>query len=191
MSRLDREKWNQRYAEESYRKNNPVDLVAKWLPQIPVGKALDVACGAGRNALFLAQAGFQVDAIDISPVGLERARSSAGELGLEVNWIEHDLDQSFDFASDYELILVMWFVNLGLVERLCDCLAPGGFLLCQEHLVTDEAVIGPGHNDYRVASGELRRAAAGLELLAYEELVEDTDEGERLASARLVACRPR
>ena len=94
MSNLDREKWNQRYVEDSYRKNNPVTLLQDWLPDIPRGKALDVACGAGRNTICLAQAGYRVDAIDISPEGLKKARQKAAEQGLEVNWIEHDLDQS-------------------------------------------------------------------------------------------------
>jgi tellurite methyltransferase len=73
MSKLDRDKWNQRYAEDSYRKTNPVTLLEDWLPKLPVGRALDVACGAGRNALFLARAGFTVDAIDISHAGFKLA----------------------------------------------------------------------------------------------------------------------
>ena len=71
MSTEDRDKWNQRYAEDSYRKSNPVSLLSNWLPEIPVGRALDVACGAGRNSIFMAEAGFQVDAIDISREGLK------------------------------------------------------------------------------------------------------------------------
>lgn len=188
MSKLDRDKWDQRYTEDSYRKNNPVNLVQDWLPEKPLGKALDVACGAGRNALFLAAAGYQVDAIDISPEGLKKARQSASGQGLEINWIEHDLDQPFEFDRDYDVILVMWFVNLGLVTHLCDCLASGGLLVCEEHLITDQAVIGPGTDDYRVAPGALRKAVAGLELLLYEESIETGEEdGERVASARVVA----
>jgi SAM-dependent methyltransferase len=130
MSKQDLEKWNQRYAEDSYRKGNPVTLVEDWLPEIPVGKALDVACGAGRNALYLARFGHRVDAIDISPEGLKIARQRAAEQDLEINWIAHDFDQPFDFDTDYDLILVMWYVNLALVTRLCGCLAPGGYLIC-------------------------------------------------------------
>ena len=188
MSKLDREKWNQRYAEDSYRKNNPVTLLQDWLPELPVGKALDVACGAGRNTIYLAQAGYRVDAIDISSAGLEKAQQSAIGQGLEINWIEHDLDQPFEFDRDYDVILVMWFVNLGLVTRLCDCLAPGGLLLCEEHLITDEDVIGPTSDNYRIAPGALRQAVSGLELLLYEESIETgEDDGERVASARVVA----
>lgn len=186
MSKQDRNKWNQRYAESSYHKNNPVTLVEDWLPGIPVGRALDVACGAGRNAIFLAQAGYQVDAIDISPVGLSLARKNAENLGLSINWIEQDLDQAYPFDTAYDLIIVMWYVNLELITRLCDCLAPGGYLICEEHLITDQEVIGPTSLNYRVAPGELREAVSGVGVLLYEESIEMNAEGDQVASARVV-----
>ena len=187
MSKQDRNKWNQRYAEGSYHKNNPVTLVEDWLPGLPVGRALDVACGAGRNAILLAQAGYQVDAIDISPEGLNLARQNAENQGLSINWIEHDLDQPYYFDTDYDLIIVMWYVNLGLISRLCDCLAKGAYLVCEEHLITDQDVIGPTSLNYRVAPGDLREAVSGLDVLFYEESIETNSEGEQVASARVVA----
>ena len=186
MSKQDRNKWNQRYAEGCYHKNNPVTLVEDWLPGLPVGRALDVACGAGRNSLFLAQAGYQVDAIDISREGLNLARQKAENQGLSINWIEQDLDQFFQFDTDYDLIIVMWYVNLGLLSRLCNCLAPGGYLLCEEHLATDLKVIGPTSLIYRVAPGDLREAVSGFDVLLYEESIEMNAEGEQVASARVV-----
>ena len=187
MSKQDRDKWNQRYAENSYNKNNPVVLLEEWLPQVPTGKALDVACGAGRNSILMARSGFQVDAIDISAEGLRKAGLLAEQLGLSVNWIEHDLDQDFPFDTDYSLIAVMWFVNLELVKRLCGCLAAGGYLICEEHLLTDQEVIGPTSPQFRVAPGALREAVSDLELLLYQESIETGSDGERVASARVVA----
>ena len=187
MSKQDRDKWNQRYAEDSYRKNNPVTLLENWLPRLPVGRALDVACGAGRNAVFLAQAGYQVDAVDISAEGLDRARREVESLELDINWIEQDLDQPYQFDTNYDVIIVMWYVNLGLISQLCGCLAPGGYLLCEEHLITDQQVIGPTNLNYRVAPGALVDAASVLDILLYQESIEMVDEGEQVASARLVA----
>ena len=187
MSDRDRDKWNRRYAAGSYHNNNPVAFLADWVARMPVGRALDVACGAGRNAVLLAQAGYQVDAIDISSEGLALARQHAEALGLRINWIEQDLDRPYRFDTDYDLIVMMWYVNPGLLSRLCNSLAPGGYLLCEEHLVTDEDVIGPTGPDYRVAPGELRKAVSGLEVLLYEEAIRTTAEKELIASARLVA----
>ncbi len=186
MSKQDLDKWNQRYAEDSYHKNNPVTLLEEWLPRLPVGRALDVACGAGRNSIFLARAGFMVDAIDISPEGLSLAEGEAANQGLTINWIEHDLDQPYPFDSNYDLIVVMWFVDLGLITRLCDSLAPGGYLLAEEHLITDQAVIGPTSSNFRVAPGDLREAVSRLEILFYEESVVKISEVEQVASARVV-----
>ena len=189
MSEEDREKWNRRYAEDSYNKRNPVTLLEQWLPRLRAGKALDVACGAGRNALALARAGFDVAAIDISAEGLAQARAAAAAENLAIEWIEHDLDEPYPFAQDYDLILVLWYVDLDLLRRLCDCLAPGGTLISEEHLETDEDVIGPQSAEFRVAPGALRAAAAGLEILQYSESVETAADGARIASAQLVARR--
>jgi hypothetical protein len=81
----------------------------------------------------------------------------------------------------------MWYVDLALITRLCDCLAPGGYLLCEEHLITDQESIGPGNASFRVAPGELREAVSGLNILLYEESIESIPEGGQVASARVVA----
>lgn len=189
MSEQDRIKWNQRYAGNTYRKGNPVSLLEDWLPRLPAGKALDVACGAGRNAIRLAQAGFEVDAIDISAEGLELGRQKAASLGLEISWIEHDLDLPYPFDTDYQVILILWYVDLELVARLAGCLAPGGYLLCEEHLQTDAEVVGPGNRNFRVAPGALRGAVADLEVLLDRESIRENEMGEAMASARIVARR--
>ena len=186
MSKQDRDKWNQRYAEDDRHSNSPAILVEDWLSRLPVGRALDVACGAGRNAIFLAQAGYQVDAVDISREGLSLARQRAETLGLGINWIEQDLDEAYQFDSDYDLIIVFGYVNLSLINRLCDCLNKGGYLLCEEHLITDLEVSGPTSQKYRVAPGELLKAVSGVEVLLYEDLIEKNAEADRIAKARLV-----
>ncbi len=191
MSKEDRDKWNRRYADDSYRKSNPVTLLEDWLPQVPVGRALDVACGAGRNAIFMARAGFDVDAIDISHQGLDRARQNAQSQGFHINWIEHDLDQVYEFETGYNLIVVMWYVNLPLITSLCDKLAPGGYLLCEEHLRVEQEVIGPGNPNYRVEPGAVRKAVKGLDILSCQESIEQNAEAEQVASARIVARNTR
>jgi SAM-dependent methyltransferase len=190
MSKLDRDKWDRRYADSSYRRGNPVTLLQEWLPRLAVGKALDVACGAGRNAIAMARAGFRVDAIDISGIGLELARKEAASLDLDINWIEHDLEQPYDFDTDYDLIVVLWYVNLPLIARLGECLKPGGYLLCEEHLVAGGELAGPENPRFRVAPGALETAAEGLDVMLYEETASTNDNGEPMASARLVARKP-
>jgi len=190
VSREDRQKWDERHGERADRTDEPGEFLKEWLSELPRGKALDVACGRGRNALYLARENFQVDAIDISPVAIEQARTSALAEGLRVNWIVHDLDTPYDFARDYDLILVMWYLDLPLIGRLCRCLAPGGLLLCEEHLATDRVVAGPRNPAFRVAPGELLQAVAGNDIRYYDESVGGDASGDLIARARLVVAGP-
>jgi tellurite methyltransferase len=200
MSEQDRNKWDRRYAEDSQRKRiHPGELISQWVDKLPVGRALDVACGLGQKSIYLAQAGFQVDAIDVSAIGLDQAKQAAEAEGLAINWIQHDLDLPYEFGSNYDVIIVMWYVDLSLIRRLCDQLAPGGYLLCEEHLACDLAsseligstLIGPGNPDFRVAPNALREAVSDFDVCYYDEYVGVSDDhqdskGSLISRAQLV-----
>src|SRR5690606_12739643 len=143
----ERDKWDERYRAGSYSgRTHPTALLADRLDELPRGRALDVACGAGRNALYLAAAGYRVDALDISPIGLERGREAAATHNLDVRWIEADLDDDPDAAlpdERYQLIVWVRYVNAALIGPLVRRLALGGCLLCEQHLVSSAEVVGP------------------------------------------------
>ncbi len=187
MSSEERERWDEKYRSGSYAgRRHPTALLVEHLPQTP-GRALDVACGAGRNSLFLAARGWRVDGIDISPVGLARARERADEEGLDVRWIEADLDDPDALPpGPYDLIVMVRFVNRDLLPHLLARLAPGGILLVEQHLQSAEDVIGPKRSRFRLRHNELLRtvlaAAGGAGRVVYyrEGLVTDPD--GRLAS---------
>jgi SAM-dependent methyltransferase len=188
MSQIDRDKWNRRYSEGAYTgRTHPSVYLAEQVGDLPVGRALDVACGAGRNALFLAGLGYDVIAVDISREGLQRGRQRARELGVTVNWLEHDLDEPLYLEGEFQLILLFRYVDLSLIPALASLLAPGGILLCEEHLDSSEDVIGPTNPAFRVRPGELERAAAGLEILHREEAVVTEPDGRLAALSRLTA----
>lgn len=191
MSEEDRSKWDQRYAEDSHRKRTqPGEFIAQWIDRVTVGKALDVACGLGQKSMFLAETGFQVDAIDVSAIGLERASQQAVAQGLDINWVQHDLDQPYDFSQKYDLILVMWYVDLPLIRRLCEQLAPGGYLLCEEHLACDNEsgeFIGPKNASFRVAPNALREAVVGFDVCYYDEYVGVSEDHQVLGQASEVS----
>lgn len=200
MSRAERDKWDERYRAGSYRgRTHPTALVADWLGQLPRGRALDVACGAGRNALFLAAHGYRVDALDISPEGLERGREVAVARGLDVRWIEADLDGDLDAAlpaERYDLIVWVRYVNAGLMVPLVQRLAPGGCLLCEQHLVATGAVVGPSGARFRLAPNALLGAFLGaadredsLVVRFYREGPVTDPDGRPAVLAQLVGCR--
>lgn len=188
MSNADRKKWNDRYRTGAYQeRDRPSEFLTRWLPQISSGRALDVACGAGRNALYLAEAGFTVDAVDVSGEGLARAKASACDRGITVNWIELDLDTGIPGDDRYDLILMIRYVNPTLLRSLTERLRPGGYLLCEEHLVTTAEVIGPENPRFRVQPGELEKAASQMHVVFCEETLHADPDGRSVALARLVA----
>jgi SAM-dependent methyltransferase len=161
------------------------------VPEGGRGRALDVACGAGRNALHLATHGFSVTALDISTVALARGRRAAAERGLDVEWLCADLDEELDGAlphGGFDVIVWVRYVNRTLLPHLVARLNVGGLLLCEQHLITDDAeVAGPTSARFRLAPGELERAAQSLSVLhSYDGPVVDPD-GRRVALAQLVA----
>lgn len=195
MSEQDRNKWNQRYAEGAYAdRQHPSELLVQALTERDgkwTGKALDVACGAGRNALYLAEKGFSVTAIDVSDEALRRAARAARDRQLVVEWVNRDLDAVVDLEETYQFISMIRYVNSQLLSAAARAIGEGGLLVVEEHLQTDADVIGPRSPEFRVAPGELAKAAAGLEIIhQFEGLTTDPD-GRQVAVARLIASRSR
>ena len=193
MSAAERDKWDARYRDGAYEdRTHPTALLAEWLPRLPRGRALDVACGAGRNALHLAANGFTVTALDISTVALARGRRAAAERGLDIDWRCVDLDDDVTSVlpvDRYDLIVWVRYVHRTLLPHLVARLDIGGTLLCEQHLAAAAPVAGPANAEFRLTPGELARGAADLDVLhSYEGLVVDPDD-RRVALAQLVARR--
>ena len=191
MSEDDRRKWNERYAAGAYQaRTGESAWLRRWLPTARVGRALDLACGMGRNARYLAREGYRVDAVDISSEGLRRAAHLAESEGLQVNWLECDLEHDLPpERTGYQVIVLFRYVNAPLLNELASRLAAGGYLIVEQHLRTDSQVAGPTNPDFRVSAGDLSGAAANLQILAAEESIVEDPDGARVALARLAACK--
>lgn len=190
MSDADRERWNARYESGEYAaRPHPSALLAAWIDRLPRGRALDVACGRGRNAIHLAANGYAVDAMDISDVALARARERADAAGVAVDWIEVDLERPGIARDAYDVIVVARFLDRPLIPRLIDALRPGGHLLYDHHYITPVEVGGPKSRRFRARPNELLERFRALRVLFYEEGIAADPDGGRMALARLVACR--
>ena len=112
MSQADREKWEARYAGDDggeVRRVDPfLEQVAEELPSS--GRALDLAGGTGRNALFLSRRGLNVTLVDISSQGLARARSAAEAEGLSISTQSLDLDENSLPDGPFDLVVCTWFL---------------------------------------------------------------------------------
>lgn len=197
MSASDKQKWETRYREGAYaERTHPsvylqhvLDVIDKPLPSY---KALDLACGAGRNALYLAANGFEVDAVDIASEALQRGQQTAAAASVDhIFWREHDLDQSLDpTLTRYGLIIMMRYLDVPLLCDIAKRLVPGGYLLGEVHLQADQVVAGPSSKNFRAAPGELKSAADGLDIIEYTEGPETDPDGSTVAVARLLARKP-
>ncbi|MBJ6751957.1 class I SAM-dependent methyltransferase [Geomonas anaerohicana] len=172
----DRVKWDQRYSgPEHFFSFTPSRLLADSLERImslvPGRRALDLACGEGRNCIYLAQHGFEATGVDISPRGLERARRRAAEVGVAVDLIEADLE-SWRPQGEYHLVLNFNFLMRDLIPSLVEALAPGGVLL-METILDAPGMPGEHRKDFLLQPGELGRifgGYAGRILLLEEEV---------------------
>jgi SAM-dependent methyltransferase len=134
--------------------------------------ALDVACGAGRHAVALAEAGFAVTAVDFAREGLRAGERLARKRGVSVNWVERDLeDDKANLGEDlYDLATVFFFLHRPLLPVLRRCLKPGGLLVYKTYSVDQLRYAGrPSHRAYLLEHNELLRAFAGFRVLVYEE----------------------
>jgi SAM-dependent methyltransferase len=129
-----------------------------------------------------------VDAIDISPTALAHAARRARRRGLQVRWIEADLDRYPLPRGRYDLVVVSFFLKRRLIADLKEAVRPGGLLVMENHLAGPTPDPGPGPS-HRLRSGELWRWFAGWEIL---ELAEGlfTEGGDKMWLGRLVARRP-
>ena len=108
----DQERWDKKYQGEEFAYDKkPNAFLKKHLGSLEKGVALDLATGEGRNAVFLAQAGWKVDAVDISPVGVRKARKLAKEAGVKINFIRADLDFYAIAKEKYDLITRFLFLG--------------------------------------------------------------------------------
>lgn len=192
MSQEDREKWQQKYREGAYASRlHPSVYLQQHLPELapPCLQALDLACGAGRNALYLAAQSYQVDALDIAAEGLQRGKTLATDAGLAgIRWHEHDFDRGLPPALDqYGLVIMVRYLDIVLLRVAIKRLVKGGYVLAEVHLQTDKPVAGPGSNRFRAAPGALASVADGLDIIdSFEGETTDPD-GSAVALARLLA----
>jgi SAM-dependent methyltransferase len=190
MSEDDRVKWDERYASGDYEpRTEPSPQVEAAIELIPPGRALVLACGTGRNAIRLAEAGFDVEAVDVSGVAIDRARAESARRGLAVGWQVGDLDDLELEPQSYDLITMIRFLRREIWPTMIAALRRDGWLLQVQHFRSHRDVVGPSDLAFRLRPGELLEAFSGLRIVQYSEMVEPGPEGDTLsATASLLAC---
>lgn len=198
---MDAAAWDERYqgTELLWSAEANRFLVAE-VEHLPPGEALDLACGEGRNAVWLAGRGWAVTAVDFSPVGLDKARQLAAAREVEVEWIEADLFEWTPPEASSDVVLWLYFhpppARRGeLLGRFAAALRPGATMLVVGHHVEnlEHGVGGPPYPEILLDPSEVADGlrTGGLEIEKAERVLRPvtTDVGERTAIDTLVRAR--
>jgi 2-polyprenyl-3-methyl-5-hydroxy-6-metoxy-1,4-benzoquinol methylase len=182
----DRIKWNARFeSQDSYLGERPSPFLAEEIGRIktlsPGPDALDIACGEGRNSIFLARHGFRVVGLDISDNGLAKGRSRAHAAGVDVDFRRVDLDDG-TIEGTYDLILNFNFLLRELIPAEVAALNPGGLLLF-DTIMASETLLQTRNPAYLLQPGELNLLFAPFD---GEILFSEESSGGDMPTARLL-----
>ena len=198
---MDSRQWDERYSgEELVWTSTPNQFLVAEVVDLPVGRAVDLACGEGRNAIWLAEQGWQVTGVDFSAVGLAKAHRFADLRGVEVTWIEALVEGWTPPPGGFDLVAVLYLqlpqpARTAALAVAASAVAPGGTLLVVAH---DQSNLtrgygGPQDTDvlYEVSDVTVAAVDAGLTVERAEQAVRvvDTDDGPREAIDTVVRAR--
>ena len=196
---MDRADWDTRHADDERRwTGEPSRFLVAEVEGLRPGRALDLACGQGRHAVWLAERGWRVTGVDFSTVGIEKARVHAAERGVDVELVNVDLVEFAPEPEGFDLVLV-FYLHVPVEERrpvlraARRALAPGGTFLLVGHDRTNLEHGYGGPHDPRVlyAASEIVADLPGLEVERTERLERpvQTADGDRVALDLLVRAR--
>jgi SAM-dependent methyltransferase len=162
-------RWDARHAAGTHDRGiEPTPFLREHLDLIPRGPAVDLACGTGRNALFLAREGFDVLAVDVSGEALARLEERAAAAGLSVATTRRDLSADGVPAGRWDLVVVTYFLDRALFGPIRSAIAAGGVLVYETYTVQHAERTGFNRR-YCLEPGELLSAFAGMRVVAYRE----------------------
>lgn len=165
----------------------PAEILRANVDILPVGRALDIAMGEGRNAVFLAKKGFVVDGVDYSEVALRKAKRMARENQVDITTINADLNHYQIKPDTYEVIVNIDFLLRSLIPGIRKGLKRGGVVIF-ETLTVDQLKNPEGQGirrDWLLNKGELKEFFKDYQILHYAE----TNDGKN-AKASLIAMKP-
>jgi dihydroneopterin aldolase len=175
----------------------PSRFVTQQLHRLPKGRALDVACGNGRHALYLAAQGFEVEGIDRDQESLATLSTTAAQRGLHLAVKQIDLERSTEErpefpANTYDAIVVCFYLHRPLFPWLVEALKPQGVLLYETFTIDNYVRYRhPRRWEFCLAQNELLRLTSSVRVLSYDEGEHEGGAGTGSAfTAQLVAQKP-
>jgi tellurite methyltransferase len=149
--------WNTHYEDPGYAVQAPDPLLVELAERLPPGRALDLACGAGRHAIHLARLGWRITAVDAAAAGIERLRQTAPNIDARVADLERG--EFVIEPAGFDLICDFYYLQRDLFPAIREGVRPGGTFAGAIHLA----------GSFALAPGELRNEFAGWKILYYSE----------------------
>ena len=180
---MDSHGWDARYEEkELVWPGEPNLFLPPIVESLTPGTALDLACGEGRNAIWLARGGWDVTAADFSPAGIEKGRQIAGDTSVE--WVVADVT-SYEAERRFDLVMIVYVHMLdddtgNLFDRAITALAPGGTLIGVGHALRNltEGVGGPPYPEILWTAERIAPFLKGLDIVELAERLRPVDDSD-------------
>ena len=191
-SELMKARWNERYDRDMYiYGKEPVAFLKQKMDGLKKGKALVLAMGEGRNAVYLAQNGFDVTGVDISEVAIEKCNRLAEERNTAVNAVVADLTDYDMGKGQFDLITKFYYYEPSIFPQIIDALKPGGMFILEQFSIDhlkyrENSGFGPRNPDYLIKPNELLDHFKSLRILYYEDTVVELDEGMHKGTAAVI-----
>ena len=166
--------WDKKYETEAYIfGKEPVGFLRDHIDLLPRGKALDIAMGEGRNAVFLAKNGFDVDGCDISEIAVKKALDLAKENNVKIHTFVADLETYKLPQNTYDVIACFYYLQRDLVPQMKEALKPGGMIIYETYTIEnrERGFEGPKNKDYLLKPNELLDLFKDFKIIYYRELV--------------------
>lgn len=182
----DKERWNQKYQTKEYISGKePISFLKQHVELLPKGTALDLAMGEGRNGVYLATKGYEVTGIDISEVGLRKAKALAAEHGVTITAKVEDLEHYKLSPNTYDVIVCAYFLQRDLFPQIISALKTGGMALVETYTIDHKKYQPLFPQEYLLNPNELLTLFEGLTVIRYQ----DVDNG-RAAFASILVQKP-
>jgi SAM-dependent methyltransferase len=130
---------------------------------------LDIACGTGRNSLYLAELGFEVAAVDISAVAMDEGRKRAESKQLRIDWRQSDLEVVQLEEAAFELVVNFNYLQRSLIPQIERAVKVGGYVIFETYLIDQKEIGHPKNPDYLLGHNELLEQFRDFRVLYYRE----------------------
>jgi SAM-dependent methyltransferase len=177
--------WDHHYANPDGLDFTPAPLLVEVAGKLPPGCALDLACGHGRNTIYLASLGWRVTAVDSSPAAIRLLRERSSGLDVDPRVADLEAGEFPIRPASFELICDFFYLQRSLFPQIREGVRPGGLFIGAIHLFDRAAALGR-NPAFQLQPGELREEFASWKILFYSEGLEA---GRTRRAARIVARR--